>query len=114
SPAAPPAAPPPTTGAGAPPAPGVGAAATPTALAAQPKRGGTLRFPTTGTYPHMDVQQSASPTLSAYGAGVCYSKLLRFESGPDIPQPSVRIGPELAESWEQPDDNTYIFRLRKG
>src|SRR5262245_20826399 len=48
-------------------APAAAGDSTSTATPLQPKRGGTLRFPTTGTYPHMDVQLNASATLAAFG-----------------------------------------------
>src|SRR5436309_2020500 len=109
APAAPATAVPPTADSGRPAAT---AASSPAPAAAQPRRGGRLRFPTTSTYAHLDLQLLPSTTLVSYGIGNCFSRLIRFETGPDIPQPSSRVGPDLAESWEQPDDLTYIFKMR--
>src|SRR5207249_4056100 len=49
------------------------------------------------------------PTLS-----FVYSKLLRHKVGAGVPAGSFSLEPDLAERWEQPDDTTYIFHLRKG
>src|SRR5439155_4473853 len=47
-------------------------------------------------------------------ASVCYSTLMTYRSGADIQAPSYIPTGDLAESWEQPDDLTYIFKLRRG
>ncbi len=43
-----------------------------------------------------------------------HSKLLRHKFGPDIKPGRYIIEGDLAESWENPNPTTYIFRLRKG
>lgn len=43
-----------------------------------------------------------------------YSTLVRYKTGPDVPVNAFELEPDLAERWEQPDDTTYIFYLRKG
>src|SRR5262245_1582950 len=48
------------------------------------------------------------------GALMCYSLLVKFKSGPELKPPSYVITGDLAESWTQPDDLTYIFKLRQG
>jgi peptide/nickel transport system substrate-binding protein len=43
-----------------------------------------------------------------------HSTLLRHKLGPGIQPGSFIVEPHLAERWEQPDDTTYVFYLRKG
>jgi peptide/nickel transport system substrate-binding protein len=53
-------------------------------------------------------------TGAALSGAMCYSQLLMFKWGTDTPPPSyIPIG-DLAESWTQPDDTTYVFKLRPG
>src|SRR5262249_39403110 len=44
--------------------------------AAQPKRGGSWGYPFIVDVAHLDVQQNTATALSAWGPGVCYSRLL--------------------------------------
>ena len=39
---------------------------------------------------------------------------MRLKAGPSVQPGTLPIEPHLAESWEQPNDTTYIFKLRKG
>jgi peptide/nickel transport system substrate-binding protein len=115
APAAPPAAPPvaPTTPGLAAPV-GTAAAAAPTVAARAPKYGGTLR--TTGFTGHQnfDHDTSAGWASPTYTYVVAYSGLLKLKHGPDVKSPALIAAADLAESWTQPDDLTYIFKLRQG
>jgi peptide/nickel transport system substrate-binding protein len=80
--------------------------------AGPPKRGGILRV--RGWDPvHFDPQLTrnfkTNTTLS-----FVYSKLLRHKVGADVQPGTFIVEPDLAERWEEPDDTTYIFHLRKG
>jgi ABC-type transport system substrate-binding protein len=116
SPAAPAPAPTPVTAAGAPPAP----TAPPTAGAPSPvatrvtaKYGGKFTSMATATSRDLDPHKGGL-TGAALSGAMCYSQLLMFKWGADAPPPSyVPIG-DLAESWTQPDDVTYVFKLRPG
>jgi peptide/nickel transport system substrate-binding protein len=88
-------------------------AATPTAAALRPKQGGTFRWASTSKWAHLDPHQSSSSPNFGQGAGLGYSRLLKFKLL-GVPMPSTVPIPDLAESWDQPDDLTYIFKLRKG
>src|SRR2546428_106518 len=65
---------------------------------------------------------SAGRTLAPHGATgaiatgtvLCYSQLLPYKGGKDIPPLQYAPGPDLAESWTQPDETTYLFKLRSG
>jgi peptide/nickel transport system substrate-binding protein len=56
--------------------------------------------------------QTSSTTLLSVGPGLSYTRLLGRKLGPDI-QAGALIIPEalVAQSWEQPDDTTYLFKL---
>src|SRR5262249_51232650 len=101
-----------------PPAPAATAAGatvpTPTPAGRQPKYGGTFSFPFNFEAPHMDVHQTATALLHAWGPGAAYSRLVRFKVGPGTEHGTATPVGDLAESWTQPDDLTYIFKLRPG
>ena len=93
----------------------VGAPAlTPRWAAAQtPKRGGTLALRLWDP-PHWD------PYLTlAFRTQVPYTfthsrRLLKHKAGPTISPGTFAVEGDLAESWNQPDETTYVFKLRKG
>jgi len=81
-------------------------------LQAQGKRGGILRargYDPPHFDPHLAFNFKQSTTLS-----FVYNKLVRFKVGPDVPPGVFTVEPDLADRWEQLDDATYVFSLRKG
>ena len=91
----------------------VGAIAHPVGSRAQaPKRGGTLTIRAWDP-PHFDPYISIS-----YKTQVLYSfthsRLLKHKAGPSVTPGTFQIEGDLAESWSQPNDTTYVFNLRKG
>jgi len=77
-----------------------------------PKRGGILRE--RGRDPvHFDPHLTRNARTHTVLSFV-YSKLLRHQVGGDVPPGTFRVEPDLAERWDEPDDTTYIFHLRKG
>src|SRR5262249_60726013 len=42
------------------------------------------------------------------------SRLLRHKAGPSNRPGSLQIEGDLAESWQQTSDTSYVFKLRKG
>src|SRR5262252_2029013 len=82
------------------------------AEAGLPKRGGTLRV--RGYDPvhfdhHLTNNAKTNTTLS-----FVHSTLMRFKVGPEIAPGTYTVEPHLAEGWEEPDDLTYVFHLRRG
>ena len=80
--------------------------------AESPKRGGTLRvrgFDPPHFDPHIATANFTQSTLS-----FVYSKLVRHKVGGDVHPGRFIVEPDLAERWEELDDTTYIFHLRKG
>jgi peptide/nickel transport system substrate-binding protein len=79
---------------------------------AQAKRGGILRvrgYDPPHFDPHLTLSFKTNTTLS-----FVYSRLLRHKVGPAVAPGTFAIEPDLAERWEEPDDLTYVFYLRKG
>src|SRR2546427_2642266 len=82
------------------------------AEAGPPRRGGILRV--RGYAPvhfdhHLTLNAKTNTTLS-----FVHSTLLRYKVGPEIAPGTYTVEPHLAESWEEPDDLTYVFHLRRG
>jgi len=80
--------------------------------AATPKVGGEFRF-RGYTPPHFDPHLTASYT-TMINLSFTHSRLLKHKAGPDVKPGTFDIVGDLAESWTQPDEKTYVFKLRKG
>ena len=86
----------------------------PAAQAQTPKRGGILRLtfqsdPVTGFDPQQTISFVTHVPLS-----FVYSRLVKVKAGPSVKPMTYPIEPDLAESWDQPNDKTYVFKLKKG
>ncbi len=84
----------------------------PRRLGAQGKRGGILRvrgYDPPHFDPHLALNFKQSNTLS-----FVYNKLVRYKVGPGVPPGVFTVEPDLAERWEEPDELTYVFHLRRG
>ena len=82
------------------------------AQAQAPKRGGTISLRLWDP-PHWDPHLTISyKTHIAYS--FTHSRLLSHKTGPAIHPGTFPIEGDLAESWTQPNETTYIFKLRKG
>jgi peptide/nickel transport system substrate-binding protein len=85
----------------------------PTASRAQaPKRGGTLTVRAWDP-PHFDPYLTVA-YKTIVPTSFTHSRLLRHKAGPDVPPGAFLIEGDLAESWSQPNDTTYVFKLRRG
>jgi peptide/nickel transport system substrate-binding protein len=82
------------------------------AFAQTPKKGGTLTVRGWDP-PHFD-----HSLVHAYKTHVAvsftHSRLLRHRAGPNVRPGSLVLEGDLAESWTQPSDTTYVFKLRRG
>jgi peptide/nickel transport system substrate-binding protein len=90
-----------------------GATLAPSRLVAQtPKRGGTL------TIRAWDPPLFDPMLTTAYRVHVAisftHSRLVKHKAGPSIVPGTFPIEGDLAESWTQPNDTTYVFKLRRG
>src|SRR5215469_16831244 len=82
------------------------------AASAQAKRGGILRvrgYDPPHFDPHLTLSFKTNTTLS-----FVYSRLMRHKVGPTVTPGTFAIEPDLAERWEEPDELSYVFYLRKG
>jgi peptide/nickel transport system substrate-binding protein len=90
-----------------------GAALAPRASRAQaPKRGGTLTIRTWDP-PHFDPDLTISYRTHV-PLTFTHSRLCKHRAGPGVPPGTFPIEGDLAESWQQTNETTYVFRLRKG
>ena len=90
-----------------------GASMAPAVARAQtPKRGGTLAIRTWDP-PHFDPFQTIS-YKTHIALSFTHSRLLRHKAGPSVVPGTFPIEGDLAESWTQPNETTYVFKLRKG
>ena len=82
------------------------------AASAQGKRGGILRvrgYDPPHFDPHLILSFKTNSTIS-----FVYNKLVRHKVGAAVTPGSFIVEPDLAERWEQTDDKTVVFHLRKG
>jgi len=80
--------------------------------AGPPTRGGLLRvrgYDPIHFDPHLTLTFKTHTTLS-----FVYSRLVRHKVGAGVQPGTFIVEPDLAERWEELDDTTYIFHLRKG
>src|SRR5919106_4425572 len=92
---------------------GLTAATLPSSVTAQtPKRGGTLTLRTWDP-PHFD-HILAHAYKTHVVVSFTHSRLLRHKAGPNVKPGSFVLEGDLAESWQQLNDTTYVFKLRKG
>src|SRR5437867_1758342 len=90
-----------------------GASMAPVVARAQaPKRGGTLAIRTWDP-PHFDPFQTIS-YKTHIALSFTHSRLLRHKAGPSVVPGTFPIEGDLAESWTQPSETTYVFKLRRG
>ena len=84
----------------------------PPAAAQTPRRGGTLTIRAWDP-PHFDPVLTLSYTTHVL-TSFTHNRLVRHRAGPAVKPGSFSIEGDLAESWPQPSDTTYVFRLRRG
>ena len=82
------------------------------AAAQTPKRGGTIRLAGFDP-PHFDPHQTPHWWTFIY-TSLTHGGLVRHKAGPSVTPGTLPIEPHLAESWERPNETTYVFKLRKG
>ena len=90
-----------------------GSVVVPSVVRAQtPKRGGTLALRTWDP-PHWDHMLTIS-YKTHIPLTFTHSRLLKHKAGPSVVPGTFPIEGDLAESWSQPNETTYVFKLRKG
>ena len=87
-------------------------AASQTPVSQSPKRGGTLNLRAWDP-PHFD-HILAHAYRTHVVVSFTHSRLLRHRAGPGVRPGTFPIEGDLAQSWQQVDDTTYVFKLRRG
>ncbi|HET7876109.1 MAG TPA: ABC transporter substrate-binding protein [Methylomirabilota bacterium] len=82
------------------------------AWAQTPKRGGTLSLRLWDP-PHWDPQLTSSYKTHV-ALSFTHSRLVKHKAGPGVQPGTFPIEGDLAESWSQPNETTYVFKLRRG
>ncbi|MGI8551778.1 MAG: ABC transporter substrate-binding protein [Dehalococcoidia bacterium] len=99
-----------SAGSGAPKAQSTAASAGATP-AGQPRQGGSVSYTQTANPPNFSVFTASND--SARTGNPIYSKLIRFKTGAGIAPDQLVLEPDLATSLpEQPDNLSYVFKLR--
>jgi peptide/nickel transport system substrate-binding protein len=77
-----------------------------------PKRGGTLslRLWDPPHFDHMLIISYKTNVLLSF----TQSRLVKHKAGPGVTPGTFPLEGDLAESWSQPTDTTYVFKLRHG
>ena len=84
------------------------------ARAQAPKKGGTLNLRLWDP-PHFDLHAAGGLSYKLHiPMSFTHSRLVRHKTGPSIVPGTFQFEPDLAESWTQPNETTYVFKLRRG
>lgn len=78
----------------------------------KPRRGGTVGLRLWDP-PHFDHMQIISYKTNV-ALSFTHSRLVKHKAGPAVTPGTFPIVGDLAESWSQPNDTTYVFKLRQG
>src|SRR5712691_10532395 len=92
---------------------GAGLLAAQPAAAQTPKRGGTFRLRLAVSPVHFDPQQTVAFSTMV-PLSFSHSRLVKVKAGSSVKPGTTPLEPDLAESWTQPNDTTYVFKLRRG
>ena len=82
------------------------------ARAQTPKKGGTLSLRLWDP-PHFDHMLIISYKTNV-ALSFTHSRLVKQKAGPAVQTGSFPLEGDLAESWTQPNETTYVFKLRRG
>jgi peptide/nickel transport system substrate-binding protein len=89
-----------------------GAAGASPSLAQAPRRGGTLTV--RGWDPPLFDPMLTTAYRVHVPLSLIHSRLVKHKAGPSVIPGTFTIEGDLAESWTQPNDTTYVFKLRRG
>ena len=92
-----------------------GAALGPAVARAQtPKQGGALSLRLWDP-PHFDPHAAGGLSYKLQIAlTFSHSRLVKHKANPSVVPGTVPLEGDLAESWTQPNETTYVFKLRRG
>src|SRR5881392_2925510 len=79
-----------------------------------PKRGGTITIRAWDP-PHFDLHAVGGFSYKTQIVlSFTHSRLIRHKAGPGVAPGFFPVEGDLPESWSQPDETTYVFKLRRG
>ena len=84
------------------------------AEAQTPKRGGVFRIRGEDATTGFDPQLTPNNHRIGTNLSFTHSRLVKVKAGPSVVPGTLPVEPDLAESWTQPNDRTYVFKIRKG
>ncbi|HEY7649317.1 MAG TPA: ABC transporter substrate-binding protein [Methylomirabilota bacterium] len=79
-----------------------------------PKRGGVFRIRGEDAISGFDPQLAVNHHRIASNLSFTHSRLVKWKAGVSVKPGVAILEPDLAESWTQPNDTTFIFKLRRG
>ena len=82
------------------------------ARAQSPRRGGTLSLRLWDP-PHFDPMLTVSYKTNI-PLSFTHNRLIKPKAGPNVAPGTFPLEGDLAESWSQPNETTYVFKLRRG
>ena len=77
-----------------------------------PRRGGVFRLPV--AQPPMFDHQLTVNWSTQIAVSFTHSRLVKVKAGPSVAPGTFPLEPDVAESWSQPTETTYVFKLRRG
>src|SRR4029453_9826191 len=77
-----------------------------------PKRGGVFRLPL--AQPPMFDHQLTVNWTTQIAVSFTHSRVVKVKAGPSVAPGTFPLEPDVAESWSQPTETTYVFKLRRG
>ena len=80
----------------------------------KPRSGGVLKMAVPADPFNWDPTYAGPGLPNPYGTVLAYNSLLGYKTSPGMKYDELTLVPELAERWEVPDPQTFIFHLRKG
>jgi peptide/nickel transport system substrate-binding protein len=89
-----------------------GAAVPSVARGREPRRGGVITVRAWDP-PHFDPHLTVA-YKTIVPASFTHSRLVRYKAGPSIAPGTFIVEGDLASSWSQPNDTTYVFKLHRG
>jgi peptide/nickel transport system substrate-binding protein len=80
----------------------------------KPRTGGVLNMAVPADPFDWDPTYAGPGLPNPYGTVLAYNSLIGYKNSPGMKYDELTLAPELAESWEVPDAQTFIFHMRKG
>jgi ABC-type transport system substrate-binding protein len=89
-----------------------GTSSSPSGASNKPVTGGRLNVSMPAD--PFDFDPTGKPSENQNAIKPVYDSLLAYKTGPGVNPADIVLQPGIAETWESPDGQTYIFHLRQG